>query len=227
MTMSSFDTTLNNLGIGRTTSATPAVATQGSTLGQADFLKLMTAQLNNQDPFAPVDNTQMVAQMAQFSSLAGITDMNTTLKSISDKLGGTTTSDAVSYVGRNVLTAGSTAYARSTGGITGAAEIDADATDVNVSIEGADGQTLKTISLGPQKKGSIAFDWDGTTDQGQSAGNGPFTVKVGAQDSGSTVASRALVWAPVESVALPSSGSPVLTVTGVGQIPVSAVRQIG
>ena len=66
----SFDTTLSNLGIGRT-STTPQVQTSAqTTLGQNDFLKLMTAQLKNQDPFAPVDNTQMVAQMAQFSSLA-------------------------------------------------------------------------------------------------------------------------------------------------------------
>ena len=56
----------------------------------------MTAQLKNQDPFEPVDNTQMVAQMAQFSSLAGISEMNTTLKAIADKLGGTTTADAMS-----------------------------------------------------------------------------------------------------------------------------------
>ena len=60
----------------------------------------MTAQLKNQDPFAPVDNTQMVAQMAQFSSLAGISEMNTTLKAIADKLGATTATDAMGYVGR-------------------------------------------------------------------------------------------------------------------------------
>eukprot|EP01036_Dinobryon_divergens_P011689 gene11689-15733_t len=78
------------------------------TRGQADFLKLMTAQLQNQDPFNPVDNTQMVAQMAQFSSVAGISQMNTTLSSIAAKLTGTSTSDALSYVGRNVLTEGGT-----------------------------------------------------------------------------------------------------------------------
>ena len=82
---SAFDTTLAGLGINRSgAAATPTVTTAAAsqTLGQADFLKLMTAQLQNQDPFNPVDNTQMVAQMAQFSSLACITDMNTTLKSI-------------------------------------------------------------------------------------------------------------------------------------------------
>ena len=58
----------------------------GTQLGQQDFLRLMTAQLSQQDPFNPVDNQQMVAQMSQFSSLAGVTETNTTLKTISDKL---------------------------------------------------------------------------------------------------------------------------------------------
>lgn len=222
----SFDATLSSLGINRTTTSAPA-ASGSTTLGQADFLKLMTAQLNNQDPFAPVDNTQMVAQMAQFSSLAGITDMNTTLKAISDKLGGTSTSDAMSYVGRTVLTEGDTAYGRTSGGIAGGVELDGDATDVTVSIQSPDGQVLKTMSLGAQPKGTISYDWDGKTDGGADAGTGPFKVSVTAQNQGTTVTSRGLVWAPVESVSMPSSGNPVLTVSGIGSVPISAVRQIG
>ncbi|WP_428631799.1 flagellar hook assembly protein FlgD [Sphingopyxis sp.] len=58
----------------------------GQQMGQSDFLRLMTAQLSQQDPFNPVDNQQMVAQMAQFSSLAGISETNTTLQTISDQL---------------------------------------------------------------------------------------------------------------------------------------------
>ena len=111
---STFDTTLANLGIGRTgAAATPTVLDRraSQTLGQADFLKLMTAQLQNQDPFTPVDNTQMVAQMAQFSSLSGITDMITTLKAIADQADRhVSTADALSYVGKTVLTEGDTAY---------------------------------------------------------------------------------------------------------------------
>ena len=225
---SSFDTTLANLGITRSTSAAtvqPASAAQ-TTLGQADFLKLMTAQMQNQDPFNPVDNTQMVAQMAQFSQLSGITEMSTTLKGISDKLGATTTSDAVSYIGHNVLTEGTTAYGRSTGGITGAVELDAAASEVNVSISDASGQVLHTEKLGAQKAGTVTYDWDGTDANGANAGSGPFTVSVSAANAGSTLTARSLVWAPVESVST-AGGAAVLTVPGLGQVPVTAVRQIG
>ena len=59
---------------------------KGQQLDQKDFLRLMTAQLSQQDPFNPVDNQQMVAQMAQFSSLAGISETNTVLSKISEQL---------------------------------------------------------------------------------------------------------------------------------------------
>jgi len=225
----SFDTTLSNLGI-NTTTANQAVANSSSgstTLGQADFLKLMTAQLANQDPFNPVDNTQMVAQMAQFSSVTGISQMNTTLSAIAAKLGGTSATDALSYVGRTVLTEGATAYPRTTGGIAGAVELDKPATDVNVTISDAHGVTLKTLSLGAQPAGTVSYDWDGTTNSGATAGAGPYKVSVVAQNGGTTVTSRNLVWAPVESISNPSSGAPTLSVTGLGSIAVSAVRQIG
>ena len=202
-----FDTTLTNLGIARsTTSQTAASANTTGTLGQSDFLKLMTAQLQNQDPFAPVDNTQMVAQMAQFSSVAGISDINTTLKAIQTKLSAASPGDALAYVGRNVLTEGTTAYGRSGGGLAGAVELDGDASDVTVSIKDANGQVLNTLALGAQKAGTVGYDWNG---------------KPAAGDA------RGLVWAPVAAVSLPTSGPAVLTLPGLGQIPVTAVRQVG
>ncbi|WP_374408655.1 flagellar hook assembly protein FlgD [Pelagerythrobacter sp.] len=69
--------------------AAAAGATTGrdyAALGQADFLRLLTVQVQQQDPFDPVDNKEMLAQMAQFSSLSGITEMSDTLRQISDKL---------------------------------------------------------------------------------------------------------------------------------------------
>jgi len=73
----------------------------------------------------------------------------------------------------------------------------------------------------------VSYDWDGTTNSGATAGAGPYKVSVVAQNGGTTVTSRNLVWAPVESISNPSSGAPTLSVTGLGSIAVSAVRQIG
>ncbi len=225
----SFDSTLAGLGLSNQANAAAQAATSNvsqTTLGQADFLKLMTAQLQNQDPFAPVDNTQMVAQMAQFSSLAGITEMSTTLKAIAEKLGASSTSDAVAYIGKTVLIEGNVAYGRTSGGISGGIELGGDATDVKVSIQSPDGQVLKTIALGPQAAGSLSYDWDGRTDAGTDAGAGPFSVTVTAMSGGAPVAARSLVWAPVQSVST-TTGSTILTLPGLGEVPATAVRQIG
>jgi flagellar basal-body rod modification protein FlgD len=230
---STFDATLDKLGIKRAapnTSAnmpTGASSTPGATkttLDQNDFLKLLTTQLKNQDPLSPMDNTQMVAQMAQFSSVAGISEMNKTLTGVATKLGSTSASDAMSYVGKTVLTAGSTAYPRASGNLDGAVELDEDATQVNVSIADANGGTLRNLQLGTQKKGTATFDWDGKDGAGNSVGPGPFTITAFATAGDKTVTSRTLVWAPVESVSLPSSGAPKLKVLGVGDVDPSDVR---
>ena len=224
---SSFDNTLSNLGITRSTTATTKTAASNSTtLNQSDFLKLMTAQMQNQDPFNPVDNTQMVAQMAQFSSLAGISEMSSTMKSIADKLNVTSASDAMAYVGKTVLTPGETAYGRTSGGLAGGIELGGAATAVNVTITDANGGVLKTIALGSAPKGTVNYDWDGKTATGEDAGAGPFKVIVNAQNNGTTVASQNLVWAPVQSVST-TTGAAILTLPGLGEVPVTAVRQIG
>jgi len=222
----SYDTTVAAMGVKRTgTDATSTARLGQRSLGQEDFLALMTAQMKNQDPFKPVDNTQMVAQMAQFSSLAGITEMSSTMKAIADKLGATTPADALSWVGKHVLTEGATAYPRSDGSLSGAVELDGDAAALDLTIKDAKGNVVREVAMGAPAKGSIAYDWDGTTDAGQPAGTGPYTITAKATGSdGKAVAARNLVWAPVTSVGL-TGGQPVLSVTGVGQIAPSAIRQ--
>ena len=223
----SFDSTLSNLGITRSSAAAATTTTKSSTsLGQSDFLKLMTAQMQNQDPFNPVDNTQMVAQMAQISTTSGISEMNTTMKAIADKLGVTSTGEALGYVGKTVLTPGSTAYGRAAGGIAGSVELAGAATDVNVTISDANGAVLKTMSLGKQAKGTIGYDWDGKDAAGAETGNGPFTVQVNAQNAGTTVGATGLVWSPVQSVST-TTGAAILTLPGLGEVPATAIRQIG
>ncbi len=227
--MTDFDTTLSSLGIARsgTTTTTAASNTGTTSMDQADFLTLMTAQLKNQDPFDPVDNSEMVAQMAQISSSSGISEMNTTLKAIADKLGTTSLGDAIGYVGKTVLTAGDTAYPRTSGGLAGAVSLGGDATQVSVTIQSSTGETLKTIDLGAQDAGAVAWDWDGTTDSGDAAGDAPFTIKVTATGTDGSVDATPLVWAPVTTVSLGTDGTPVLTLPGIGQVPLSAVWQVG
>ncbi|WP_121114691.1 flagellar hook capping FlgD N-terminal domain-containing protein [Croceibacterium ferulae] len=93
MSLSTITQLQNATASNRTESATSGRGLES--LGQADFLQLMTTQLQQQDPFAPVDNTQMLAQMAQFSSLATMTDVSSTLEAISAKLDRLSTANPV------------------------------------------------------------------------------------------------------------------------------------
>ncbi|MGN5374984.1 flagellar hook assembly protein FlgD [Sphingomonas hankookensis] len=194
-------------------------------LGQDDFLRLMTAQLQYQDPFNPTDNGQMVAQMAQMSSLTGITEMSSTLKTLADRMG-SGTSDAVSWIGKAVLTESATATADTKGNVTGAVELDAEAAQVNVEIRDASGNVARAVSLGAQGAGLVDYQWDGRTDDGSAAGAGPYTISVAAADrNGQVVKARNLAWTGVASV-MPNGGKPMLTLSSGEQVLADSVRKI-
>jgi flagellar basal-body rod modification protein FlgD len=221
----SLDDLKDRLGLSTTKAA---AATSSDTLDQTAFLKLMTTQLKNQDPFKPVENTEMVAQMAQMSATSGIAEMNASLKAISTRLGSSETAAALSYVGKSVLVKGDIGYPGSDGGISAYAEIDQDASGMTVQITDAAGAPVRTITMGAQEAGQVEIDWDGKDNAGANAGAGPFTVKAMAQTAAGTIAASTLVWSPVTSVNLPSDGtSPTLQLAGLGTRPLTDVRQVG
>lgn len=224
-----FDAVMDKLGVTSSTAAQQKKKTEANdTLDQSSFLKLLTAQLKNQDPFKPVENEQMVAQMAQMSSVQGIAEMNATMKAMSSKFDTGQAASATSYVGKAVLSPGNIVWPRADGSFEGFGTIDKAASDVQVTISDSNGQTIRTLSLGAQKAGEFAIDWDGLDGSGQEAGAGPFAIKVIANRSDGNVEVKPLVWAPVTSVKLPADGgTPILNVAGIGEVALSAVRQVG
>ena len=229
--ISSFDDTLAKLGIPRAgVAGTPKVKTaeEANALGQDSFLKLLTEQMKNQDPFDPVKNEDMVAQMATFSNVAGISEMNKTLKSVAAQLGTANAAQAISYVGKTVLIEGDTAFPNTDGTLNAVLPLEEGADDVQVQISDSAGNLLRTINYGTRPKGEVAIDWDGKTDDGGNAPAGPYKITSSVLRNGTRVASAINVWAPVTSVSLGSDGgSPMLNLAGLGQKPLSAVRQVG
>lgn len=229
--VSAFDDTLSRLGIGRQgVAGTPRLQTaaEASMLGQDAFLKLMTEQLKNQDPFEPVKNDAMVAQMAQFSSVTGISEMNQTLKAMQASFGAANASQAIGYVGKTVLVEGSTAFPNQDGSLDAVVPLDAFAEDVQITISDGAGNLLRTLQFGAQGAGDLAVNWDGKTESGGVAPGGPYVLATSVLRNGTRVASPIQVWAPVTSVSLGADGSaPVLNLAGLGPKPLSAVRQVG
>ena len=150
---------LNKLGINSSEKSNlPKAKDQ---LGQEDFLKLMTTQLQNQDPFAPMENGEFIAQMAQFSTVTGITSMDESLKNVAAKLGETRIATAANMLGHSVLVPGKIARADDDGSVNGVIDLPSASTNVNVVFKSQSGEIIDTINLGNQSSGLVGFAWHG------------------------------------------------------------------
>ena len=152
----SLNSILNKLGIN---SNEDVKKTKKDSLGQADFLKLMTTQLQNQDPFAPMDNGDFIAQMAQFSTVTGITEINNNLTNIGSKLEPNRIATAAQFLGHSVLIPGKVVSPDENGEIHGVIDLPASSTDVGLTFTNNSGEVVKTINLGSQNKGLVGFSW--------------------------------------------------------------------
>ena len=152
----SLNSILDKLGINK-----PKEAKKSSdTLGQDDFLKLMTTQLQNQDPFKPTDNTEMIAQMAQFSMVTGQTEMNESIKAISGQLSEFRIATAANMLGHSVLVSGNRAFPDEEGTISGALDIPSTSTSTSLLYKSMNGDILHAEELGPQQAGLLGFRWE-------------------------------------------------------------------
>ena len=131
-----------------------------STLGQEEFLTLMTAQLQNQDPMAPMDNGDFIAQMAQFSTVTGITDMVSSMKSMAEEFRQFRVASVSNILGHSVLVPGDTTVADLNGELHGVFELEKMAIDTRVNfLDASTGEQLETRNMGPQASGLIGFQW--------------------------------------------------------------------
>lgn len=216
-------TTVTNDFVSQYQKKTESVPSANSkeSLGQASFLKLMTAQLKFQDPFKPVENKDMVAQMAQFSQVAGISEMNASLKAIAGSFGTSRLAEAANFIGRSVLQDGDTAYADAQGRYSGEFNLANPAS--NVSLEWLDGagNVVHTQEMGALQAGRVPFQLVSEDDNGNPASIGPLKVRI----KGAT-ASTMSTWLPVTAVESSSTGADAMLVTPAGSISASSARRI-
>ncbi len=170
MTMLSSPLDLSNLGttVGSTT-GTAGNTTNDPQAMQDRFLKLLVAQINNQDPLNPMDNAQMTTQMAQINTVSGIQQLNETLKGMADQMASSQAMQGTTLIGKDALVEGDAlAFDGSTG--KGAFTLDGDASSVMVDIIGKNGETLDTLNLGAREAGQHGFEWPaGSIDPNQVA----------------------------------------------------------
>ncbi len=173
-------------------------------VAQDRFLKLLVAQLNNQDPMNPMDNAQMTSQMAQINTVTGIQQVNDTLKSMAEQFTAMQVLQGSSMVGHDVLIEGNTLTTQA-GIASGAIDLVANAESVKVDIVTAGGQIVDTLNLGALDAGRHSFDWDASSYQG----TGDVGFKVTATLGGKAVENTALTQARVVSVSSESGAMKV------------------
>jgi flagellar basal-body rod modification protein FlgD len=198
-------------------------------LGAEDFLKLMLTQFQNQDPLKPLDNGDFIGQLAQFGTVTGLTQLRQDFGSLAGSLVSNQALQASSLLGRDVLVNQPVAALADGGSVSGAVELASPAEFVRVQVVNAGGDVVRTLDLGAQPAGLARFAWDGRTASGAAAPAGAYQFVAQSTAAGGTQsAAQVLVSAPVESVTIGGQqGGLMLTLQGLGEVPFSAVRQIG
>ena len=172
---------------GSTTSTTSKATGVQSGMGQEAFLKMFMAQMTNQNPLDPMDNTEFTAQLAQFSSLEQLTAMNEKLDGISSLQKSFQEVQVANYLGKEILASGNQMPV--TAGQAGSTYFNL-ASDANVRIivTNEDGQSVQDVDLGRLAAGEQEWTWNGQTSYGQTAPDGIYTINIIATDTnGDTV----------------------------------------
>ena len=167
---------------------------------QDRFLKLLVAQLNNQDPMNPLDNAQMTSQIAQINTVTGIQQLNDTVKGLVSQFAAQQLMQGSAMVGRQVLVEGnSLALDSETSKATGAFDLAGSAASVKVQVLDATGKELGTVDMGALPAGRYNFAWDAAGYEGDSAG---LRFKVLAANGDVAVASSALTIDTVSAISM-------------------------
>ena len=187
------------------------VGTGSATMDQSSFLTLLTAQMQYQDPFEPVNNAEMVSQMATITNSSGIAEMNQTLKSLASELTGTRLGDAASWIGKSMLVQSNIAVPDASGTYAGQITLPTAVDGATIDLIDASGNVVRSIDMGSQQAGDVTFYWDGKDDAGETVTTDALQVKV----NGATP-SKVATWATIAAVQSPADGSSSKLITALG-----------
>ncbi|OWQ91327.1 flagellar biosynthesis protein FlgD [Roseateles aquatilis] len=216
----------SNLNVNSSTGATSNTAASSATGTSAQetsdrFLKLLVAQLQNQDPMNPMDNAAVTTQMAQIQTVTGVSTLNTSIQGLANQFGQMQALQSVSLVGRSVTVPGNKVSVAD-GKATLNYELSGPADTVKLEILNGAGAVVSTQDLGAQKSGAQTFNWDAS----KATETANLTFRVTATKSGAAVASTTMTRDVVNAVN--TSGSKLqLELKNSGLVDYDKVRSLG
>jgi flagellar basal-body rod modification protein FlgD len=220
---------LNSVATVSPTSGLAASSSQGAAPGTLDaaatadrFMKLLVAQMKNQDPLNPMDNAQVTSQMAQINTVSGIEKLNSTVQGLSGQFSQLQTMQSAALVGRNVVVPGNQLVVDPTGAGVGAFELAGTADKIKVEVLNPAGAVVDTLDLTKRAGGTYSFNSDAAKSQA-----GPFSFRVTATNGEKPVATTSLTQDRVQSVSLGGSTTGVqLQLQRGGTVAYSDVRSL-
>jgi flagellar basal-body rod modification protein FlgD len=203
-------------GVNSTAAIPSSADTTGSTaLGQDVFLRLLTTQLQNQDPTSPMSNEEFISQLAQFSQLEELQGVSESLDALYLVDSSMNNAAMTNLLGRTVVARGDTFNYSGEGESTIRYDAESTATTATLTITDEDGTVVWSGDIGALDEGEGSYVWDGTDTTGVQAGAGEYTFSITATDaSGDTVTVESLVQGEIDQMSF-EEGVAAPTVDGI------------
>jgi flagellar basal-body rod modification protein FlgD len=223
--MSSTDPIAQYAAQTQATLAAAQKAKSANNLGIDEFLTLMTTQLKNQDPLKPLDGTAFIAQLAQFGTVSGIQQMQSSMEMLAASLRSTQALNGASLVGRDVMVQADYIEHTEGGTVAGEIEVPDGVTSLELRITDANsGEVVRTVML-PIDNGVAKFEWDGMNDRGVNVPSGGYEIEAIARVGQVSGSLPILMTGRVSSVSIDNSGLTLNTGT-LGPIAMADVRRV-
>jgi len=199
---------------------------KGNDLGKNEFLELLVAQLNNQNPLEPQENGEFIGQLAQFSTVEGVEKLNSSMETILSGYQSSQALQASSLVGRKVIVPTEKAVVDTSETFKASLILPTSSSNVYVNVYDDAGAVVNRINMGPQEAGNVSFMWDGKDASGNTLPPGTYKFEAQATYNGETKGLYTLLPANVDSVTL-GGNELLLNLAGLGSVPLSQVQVIG
>jgi flagellar basal-body rod modification protein FlgD len=216
----------NNLTV--TPKKESTAAPKSTSLGQEQFLKLMTTQMTHQDPSNPMENGQFLTQIAQFGTVSGIQDLQKSFGDFASSITSSQALQATSLVGRHVSAPGTKGVLEAGGDIEGNINLSDSVSSVKVKvINAATGETVKDIDLGAHAEGKVPFVWDGMSSNNVLANPGVYKIEASAYIDGKNTVLETDIKSRVDSVTMANGSTGMkVNLTGLDSVNFNQIKQI-
>lgn len=164
------------------TTSTSDSSSSSTDLSSSDFMTLLIAQLENQDPLNPLEDTDMLAELAQFSNLEQLVSVNETLESLTELVTTQAVNSAVSYIGYDVTAEGDSISVSDGSASDITYTLESDAAEATADIYDSDDNLVASVSLTDLEEGDQTFTWDGLDSDGNQVEDGTYYVEISAYD---------------------------------------------